>query len=183
MCPCRRNGEPLDPQKALLIADCFALRIEILEVVALSLACVTRLILADVAQSSFLGRFKRAVAILTIDNLSFLFANVFCGSAHVIEFGLEGRNGPLAPSEHVFETRPGRHSEPPHRCAPKFLFHLIALIKLLLRLRSQARIGVRAAGKTKPTSKKGSLLRAKALRRRREEASPKLTLNPNLLNQ
>ena len=30
--------------------------------------------------------------------------------------------------------------------APKFLFHLIALIKLLLRLRSHARIGVRAAG-------------------------------------
>jgi hypothetical protein len=34
----------------------------------------------------------------------------------------------------------------------------------------------------KPTSKKGSLLRAKALRRRREEASPKLTLN-QILNQ
>jgi hypothetical protein len=31
---------------------------------------------------------------------------------------------------------------------------LIALIKLLLRLRSQARIGVRAVGKTKPTSNK-----------------------------
>ncbi len=45
------------------------------------------------------------------------------------------------------------------------------------------RIRVRAAGKTKSTSKKGSLLRAKALRRRQEEASPKLTLNPNLLNQ
>jgi hypothetical protein len=28
--------------------------------------------------------------------------------------------------------------------APQFLFHLIALIKLLLRLRSQVRIGVRA---------------------------------------
>ncbi len=32
---------------------------------------------------------------------------------------------------------------------------LIALIKLLLRLRSQVRIGVGAAGKTKPTSNKG----------------------------
>jgi hypothetical protein len=31
---------------------------------------------------------------------------------------------------------------------------LIVLIKLLLRLRSHARIGVRAAGKTKPTSNK-----------------------------
>jgi len=30
--------------------------------------------------------------------------------------------------------------------APKFLFHVIALIKLPLRLRSQVRIGVRAAG-------------------------------------
>jgi hypothetical protein len=29
---------------------------------------------------------------------------------------------------------------------PKFLFHLIVLIKLLLRLRSQVRIGVRAVG-------------------------------------
>jgi hypothetical protein len=49
---------------------------------------------------------------------------------------------------------------------------LIALIKLLLRLRSQARIGVRAAGKTK-TNEQG----------KEEEAFPKLTLNPNLSNQ
>jgi hypothetical protein len=32
----------------------------------------------------------------------------------------------------MFPTRPARDSETPHRCAHNFLFHLIALIKLLL---------------------------------------------------
>jgi hypothetical protein len=43
------------------------------------------------------------------------------------------------------------------------------------------RIGVSAAGKTKTNEQKRSLLRAKALRRRREEAPPKLTLNPEFI--
>jgi hypothetical protein len=50
--------------------------------------------------------------------------------------------------------------------APKFLFHLIALIKLLLRPRSQVRIGVRAAGKTKANEKNG------------RGSVPKLKFNP-----
>jgi hypothetical protein len=43
--------------------------------------------------------------------------------------------------------------------------------------------GGSALEKQNQRAKKGSLLRAKALRRRREEAAPKLTFNPNLLNQ
>jgi len=45
---------------------------------------------------------------------------------------------------------------------PKFLFHLIALIKLVLRLRSQARIGVRSAGnKIQRAKGRGSALQRK----------------------
>jgi hypothetical protein len=53
--------------------------------------------------------------------------------------------------------------------APKFLFHADRIDQIAPA--AAGRIGVRAAGKTKPTSKK------------EEEALPKLTLNPNLLNQ
>jgi len=55
--------------------------------------------------------------------------------------------------------------------APKFLFHLISLIKLLLRCQKL----------THPESFRGWKNKTNA--QKEEEASPKLTLNPNLSNQ
>ena len=55
----RWNGETIDAQNALLVANRFSFRVEIVKTVAVALARVTGLIVADVAQPSFFRRLHR----------------------------------------------------------------------------------------------------------------------------
>src|SRR5205085_2109385 len=54
-----RNADTLQPEQSRLIADAFALGVEILEILAFAFARVTGLVVADVSKTSFLRDFDR----------------------------------------------------------------------------------------------------------------------------
>src|SRR5436190_13767188 len=93
--PSRKNRQPPNAFEPLFVTNRFSIRIEIFEGLPVRLARVTGLSVAYITQPSFLSSFDWIGAILRIDNLSLLFANVLCRGVHVIEFASRNWSGGL----------------------------------------------------------------------------------------
>src|SRR5438552_1325719 len=79
--PRRRNREPLDSQKSLLIANRFSIRVQPIEIVALRFARVTRPIVADITESRLLGYVDRIG-----NDLCAIPVSISRPCAHVVQF-------------------------------------------------------------------------------------------------
>src|SRR5207253_9193359 len=79
--PCRRNREPFDPQKPLLVANQFSIEVEPGESTAVRLSSVARSIVTDITQTGSFGCVHRFS-----DNLCAVPVSIFGPGVHLIKF-------------------------------------------------------------------------------------------------